>query len=274
MRRARGVFLAAVWGLSVLACAAQASPRPALVDAVYNGLGGGAPFYGSVTVGWQFVPQHDMLVTDLGFFDIGSVGLNTFHEVGIWDGDQRLLVSATVPAGTAAPLLGEFRYVAIEPLLLQAGNAYVIGATANVPTSQPAAYVPDGYPSDTIEMNPQHIVFDPWVSLTLADLYISDPQGSVYAPLAYPFEHRPTAPLIDFNTGQPIGTIYPYHFAADFRFEAAPEPSTLAILAIGYLALRVRRGNKRRVLLRGFVGSSVPSAIGVFWDCASERSSP
>ncbi len=256
VRRSLGAAAAASFLVAILALPAQASPRPALVDAVYNGLGGGAPYYGSVTVGWQFVPQHDMLVTDLGFFDIGSVGLNTFHEVGIWDGDQRLLVSATVPAGTEAPLLGEFRYVAIEPLLLQAGNAYVIGATANVPTSQPAAFVPDGYPSDTLELNPQHIVFDPWVSLTLADLYISDPQGSVYAPLAYPSEHRPTAPLFEYYsigeliyTGERIGTIYPYHFAADFRFEPVPEPSTLAILAIGYLALRARRGSKRRVLL-------------------------
>jgi hypothetical protein len=207
-------------------------------------------------VGWQFVPLEDIWVTDLGFFDLRSDGLNTFHEVGIWDGDRTLLVSATVPTGSASALIGEYRYVGVERVLLRAGMAYVIGATANVPLSVPAAFDPDPYPNDTIEINPEHIVLDPLLSLTLADLYISDPQGSVYAPLAYPSEHRPTAPLFEcysigevVYTGERIGTIYPYHFAADFRFEPVPEPSTLAILAIGYLALCLRRGSKRRVLL-------------------------
>jgi hypothetical protein len=38
------------------------------------------------------------------------MGLSEDHDVGIWrDEDQALLTSATVPAGTVAPLEGTFR---------------------------------------------------------------------------------------------------------------------------------------------------------------------
>src|SRR5439155_1220605 len=62
--------------------------------------------------GWQFEragSPNDILITQLGVFDSGGDGLINPHEVGLWRiGDDNisstLLASATVPAGTDAPL--------------------------------------------------------------------------------------------------------------------------------------------------------------------------
>ena len=50
----------------------------------------------------------------------------------VWDGAGTLLTSATVPAGTAAPLFGDFRTVPITPIVLPVGTGYTVGALFNV----------------------------------------------------------------------------------------------------------------------------------------------
>jgi hypothetical protein len=81
------------------------------------------------TFGWAFTPTSDIAVTDLGFFDRNGNGLAIPHSVGIWDAiTHHLLASATVPAGTTAPLQDNFRYVSIPQTLLTEGQSYVIGA--------------------------------------------------------------------------------------------------------------------------------------------------
>ena len=226
------------------AAVAGAAPRSALVSSGYTGQGIGVsgPLVGSVTVGWEFTAQADLWVSELGFFDFGQDGLNISHDVGIWDQDQQLIVSATVSDGTAAQLIGEYRYASVTPVLLEAGHTFVIGATVPIPLSQPAGFVPDMYPNDTLHIDPQGIVFDALIGLIAADRYFSDMDGSSSDPLAFPTEHRPPSPWIDINTGEQIGTIDRYHFAPNFRF--VPEPTALSLLVVGSLLFLRRRGSR------------------------------
>lgn len=79
------------------------------------------------SVGWQFNVLQPLTVIGLGWFDERANGLVTAHTVGIWSPDGTLLTSVLVPAGTAAPLDGQFRAVFITPLVLPVGNGYIVG---------------------------------------------------------------------------------------------------------------------------------------------------
>lgn len=91
-------------------------------------------FFADRTLGYQFTTGIDgLLVTSLGFWDQGANGLSETHEVGIWSNDgSSLLTSATVATGTTANLDGEFRYVDIVDVLLDANTSYLIGGYTGV----------------------------------------------------------------------------------------------------------------------------------------------
>ncbi|MCB9879466.1 MAG: hypothetical protein H6835_17870 [Planctomycetes bacterium] len=86
------------------------------------------------TRGWLFRAEEDVVLTSVGMWDHNSDGLLTSHDLLVWDstGTSQLL-SAQIPAGTVAPLMGppagpgRFRYHAVPPLVLHAGQEYVIG---------------------------------------------------------------------------------------------------------------------------------------------------
>ena len=75
---------------------------------------------------YSFYPQ----VNWLGYYDENGDGLANSHLVTLWDnGTQTILASATVPAGTAAPLINGYRWVQLSSTLtLNYGSYYVIGA--------------------------------------------------------------------------------------------------------------------------------------------------
>lgn len=82
------------------------------------------------TVGTEFtVGASDLLVTSLGMEDTGTDGLNTSHQVGIWEIEGGSLVaSVTVPAGTGAHLIETWRFEPLStPITLIAGRTYRIG---------------------------------------------------------------------------------------------------------------------------------------------------
>jgi hypothetical protein len=82
----------------------------------------------SASVGWSFsVGAQDQEVDALGIYDAGMDGLADAHAVGIWTSSGTLLAQATVPPGTAGTLVGSYRYSAIAPLTLTAGQTYVVG---------------------------------------------------------------------------------------------------------------------------------------------------
>jgi hypothetical protein len=83
------------------------------------------------TLGTEFtVGATDLLVTRLGVYDADGDGLSLSHQVGIWRvSDQSLVASALVPAGTAATLVEDWRFVALgTTTTLTAGTIYRVGA--------------------------------------------------------------------------------------------------------------------------------------------------
>jgi hypothetical protein len=79
------------------------------------------------SVGWQFDVLSPLSVTGLGWFDEGQNGLGHSHTVGIWNPTGTLLASILVPAGTSAPLDGQYRIAAIGSILLPVGTGYIVG---------------------------------------------------------------------------------------------------------------------------------------------------
>ena len=75
---------------------------------------------------YSFYPQ----VNWLGYYDQNGNGLANSHLVTLWDNStQTILASATVPAGTAAPLINGFRWVQLpSTVTLNYGSYYVIAA--------------------------------------------------------------------------------------------------------------------------------------------------
>jgi hypothetical protein len=78
---------------------------------------------------YSYYPQ----VNYLGYYDQGGDGLANSHLVTLWDNStQTAIASATVPAGTAAPLIDGYRWVSLASTVqLNYGSYYVIGAQAD-----------------------------------------------------------------------------------------------------------------------------------------------
>ncbi len=80
------------------------------------------------TQGWSFTPSKNLLVSQLGVYDVYGDGLGQAHAVGLWTSGGSLLASATVPAGTGSMMIAGTRFVDITGTLLSKGQTYVIGA--------------------------------------------------------------------------------------------------------------------------------------------------
>ena len=97
-------------------------------SALYSALPAANDPNNGVTIGMEFTPVADIQVTQLGVFDGGSdgAGLQTSHEVGLWQSDGTPVAMTTITAGST--LTSGFRYEAITPVILTAGQTYVLGA--------------------------------------------------------------------------------------------------------------------------------------------------
>jgi hypothetical protein len=88
------------------------------------------------TLGYEFTPASAISVSALGFADLPSAkvprvgdGLEQPQFVGLWSTSGVLLASATIPAGTAAPLIDGFRYSSLPgSISLAAGRTYILSA--------------------------------------------------------------------------------------------------------------------------------------------------
>ena len=126
------------------------------------------------------------------------------------------LVTAVVPAGTAAPLVGtNFREVAVTPTLLLAGHTYVIGAFYDRSDTDLTVYDPDA----TVTYS----------SLITAGSY----QTTMNVPggLAYP------------------GFVSEYRglYGPNFAFKTVPEPSMSVLLGVGAIGLLGWAWRKRKL---------------------------
>lgn len=138
----RAALLAAPLLLGALVAAPTAPARalsinPALQAITPGTVGGNPGFTGSA--GYNFNLSQPYAVTFLGFYDDLNDGLLSSHMVGIFDANtQALLVSGTVPSGTANPLQNGFRWLSIPEFVLAPGS-YVIAATLS---GDPASFDP------------------------------------------------------------------------------------------------------------------------------------
>ena len=99
---------------------------PAIVFDSIGGSGGGLVV--NATDGWEFSVEKPLAITSLGVWDYKLDGFATEIPVGIWNSEGKLLVRQVVPEGKAATEIDGFRYVEIDPIVLQPSSGYVIGA--------------------------------------------------------------------------------------------------------------------------------------------------
>jgi hypothetical protein len=161
------------------------------------------------TLGWEFVPTSNLMVTELGLLNatLGGAGnpngFQQAHVVAIWDSSGNLLTSAPIAAGTSAPLLGNFRFVNAPSALLSAGHHYVIGAYYPAPVSDAFTERFVGDSSVHIDSNVS------FVSMRVA----GSPGGITFPTLSYP---------------QYLG-----EFGPNFMFTVVPEPTVFSLFGFG-----------------------------------------
>src|SRR5687768_16245712 len=78
------------------------------------------------TYGWKFrIGATPITVTRVGFFDAGLDGLLDSHQIGVWDTGGNLVLEGTVPSGSAAALVGAYRFELVSsPVTLNANTTY------------------------------------------------------------------------------------------------------------------------------------------------------
>jgi hypothetical protein len=209
------VSFARLLSVGLLAVAFEASSR---ADVVFSFSGGTGQTGQNYTYGFQFTPVVEVEVDSLGFIDQGQDGLSAGHQVGIWTAGGSLLASATVTTADSTlegPVVegAQFRFTSIAPLVLYAGTTYVLGASIEGANDL-------WYAGGTNISNSPSLVT---VSST-----------GVYTLTNFAFPN------------QTIGNTYA---AGNFTASAVPEPSSIAMIAVGMggLALSLRR---RRITAR------------------------
>jgi hypothetical protein len=115
-----------IFGIALTATQAQQNPGLISFNITFTNSSTGA----NMTLGWEFEANSNITVTSLGFFDVGSDGLLTSHEVGLWTSAGTLLGSVTVTPGSTPD--GGFYYEDLaSPINLTSGNSYRIAANVN-----------------------------------------------------------------------------------------------------------------------------------------------
>jgi len=177
---------------------------------------------------YSFYPQ----VNWLGYYDQNGDGLANSHVVTLWDNNtQTIVASATVAAGTAAPLINGYRWVQLaSTVTLNYGSYYVIGAQTDgvdLWGDLIANNSPDNGNNGQISWNSQYVQLGSGWEFTRAGRY--DSAGN------YPAE-PPN------QSGS--NAIYP---VANLGYNlAVPEPSSLAFFGLSAAAFVISRHRRSR----------------------------
>ncbi|MGL4512431.1 MAG: DUF4082 domain-containing protein [Lacipirellulaceae bacterium] len=196
------------WALT-LAAAALTAPVAHAVDVPAFSIAGDNKVFidPNVTTGFRFTALQTVSVTALGFHDDQLNGLVSSHDVALYNTSGTQLVLATVPAGTGAPLIGEYRYAALSSAVeLQAGTQYVLAAYTNNNDGYRAFSTPTA---------------DPRISIVSTGAFYN------YGPsLAFPTTTFAAAS---------------FYATPNMLLEAVPEPGTAVLLCAGLAAVACRR---------------------------------
>ncbi|WP_394794157.1 PEP-CTERM sorting domain-containing protein [Armatimonas sp.] len=167
-------------------------------------------------LGTEFlVGASNLLVTDLGVYDANLDGLVFSHQVGIWRvSDQALVGSATVPSGTAGTLTEKWRFTTAS-FTLSANTTYRIGALESTPA--------DGNPFSG--------------TFSLSGGVASVTSGSVFSGSGFVFP----------SNSNGVARVFANAIVTVAGGGSAPEPGTLALLALGGACAFARR---RRCIAR------------------------
>jgi hypothetical protein len=195
---------------------------PAYAETAILGFTGGSTFGAfssnpaGETVGWSFVANSDLAVTDLGWFSPSGADLVATHTVGIWDLAGTLLGSSVISPGTVDGT--GYSYVSTGPFNLFSGQQYVIGG--NIDINDGDSYITNAASVDTNSL------------ITFAGTALS-PNGSGFA-------------FADSINANGIG-----RFGPNFQFVvgSVPEPATWAFMIFGFGAIggAMRRQRKANV---------------------------
>jgi hypothetical protein len=187
---------------------------------------------------YSYYPQ----VNWLGYADPTGSALVDSHVVSLWDNSTgQIIASATVPAGTAAPLVDGYRWVQLASTVqLNYGSYYVIGAqTDGVDTWGDflSNNSPDNGNNGQISWDSQYVQLGSGWEFTRAGRYDSA-------------ANYPAEPANQSGSD----AIYP---AANlgYNLSIAPEPGYLSLLGLGAGAFLISRQwcFRRRVLRRACI---------------------
>ena len=182
----------------------------------------------SGTRGWAFRNRgtNAIVITAVGIFDDGGDGLANSHEVGIWTYLNGQLLdspaaSATVLAGTEAPLTDGYRYAQLSPVILPPQSFGVIAGAYG-----------EGDADDLV--HPRFLDFN-------SPVYIQTGTVGRWAP----GPGLPTPGAYGLSPCEGCGSEVWYE--PNFKFEIIPEPHVSTFLGLGLVAwvlLRRKNGNR------------------------------
>jgi len=179
-------------------------------EAVQNYVPGQAAATVFGTGGWTFQPTVNVTVTDLGC-TANAVADNgpTAVDIGLWN-SAGVLLSST-PIQSTNVLINQTYYQSVTPVILTAGQTYHIGA------------------------------YSPLGSILL-NLIVQNVDGSVTMAPQIQLGFAASADGGFASPTTPQGPNNSMFLGPNFRFfQSIPEPSSLALLTIGSLALLLRR---------------------------------